>query len=139
MNIRRERRMVGRRRKNEIVVGLAVVFILGTAVYFRLWSIDYSASSFDADFLRRQFDLANREALDESAEWRSRYDEEAVKTAQCLSELKQFKESSKKDDHDTGNINQKLELLQKENMALLERVEALKQELETEKLKCIKH
>ncbi|XP_062117243.1 uncharacterized protein LOC133831088 isoform X2 [Humulus lupulus] len=115
MNIRRERRMVGRRRKNEIVVGLAVVFILGTAVYFRLWSIDYSASSFDADFLRRQFDLANREALDESAEWRSRYDEEAVKTAQCLSELKQ------------------------ENMALLERVEALKQELETEKLKCIKH
>ncbi|KAF4382180.1 uncharacterized protein LOC115708872 [Cannabis sativa] len=139
MNIRRERRMVGRWRRNEIVLGLAVVIILGTAVYFRLWSIDYSASSFDADLLRRQFDLANREALDESAEWRARYDEEAVKTAQCFSELKQVKESSKKDDHDTGNANQKLELLQKENMALLERVEALKQELETEKLRCISH
>uniref|UniRef100_A0A803P9X5 Transmembrane protein n=1 Tax=Cannabis sativa TaxID=3483 RepID=A0A803P9X5_CANSA len=105
--------MVGRWRRNEIVLGLAVVIILGTAVYFRLWSIDYSASSFDADLLRRQFDLANREALDESAEWRARYDEEAVKTAQCFSELKQVKESSKKDDHDTGNANQKLELLQK--------------------------
>ncbi|KAF4403487.1 hypothetical protein G4B88_008133 [Cannabis sativa] len=139
MNIRRERRMVGRWRRNEIVLGLAVVIILGTAVYFRLWSIDYSASSFDADLLRRQFDLANREALDESAEWRARYDEEAVKTAQCFSELKQVKESSKKDDHDTGNTIQKLELLQKENMALLERVEALKQELETEKLRCISH
>ncbi|KAM6568999.1 hypothetical protein CsatB_016984 [Cannabis sativa] len=139
MNIRRERRMMGRWRRNEIVLGLAVVIILGTAVYFRLWSIDYSASSFDADLLRRQFDLANREALDESAEWRARYDEEAVKTAQCFSELKQVKESSKKDDHDTGNANQKLELLQKENMALLERVEALKQELETEKLRCISH
>ncbi|PON69299.1 hypothetical protein PanWU01x14_090220 [Parasponia andersonii] len=103
---------MGWRRRNKIVVGLAVVMILGTAVYFRLWAIDYSASSYDADLLRRRFDLANREALDESAEWRLRYDEEAERTAQCLNELKQVKESSKKDDY-VGNVNQKLEMLQK--------------------------
>ncbi|PON69302.1 acyl-CoA-binding domain protein [Parasponia andersonii] len=129
---------MGGRRRNEIVMGLAVVMILGTAVYFRLWTIDYSASSYDADLLRRQFDLANREALDESAEWRLRYDEEAERTAQCLNELKQVKESSRKDDN-TGNINQKLEMLQKENTALVERVEVLKQELEAVKLKCNSH
>lgn len=36
----------------------------------------------------------------------------------------------------TASINKKLEMLQKENIGLLERVESLKQELEGEKLKC---
>ena len=40
-------------------------------------------------WFRRQFDLANREALDESAEWRLRFDEEAERNIQCMNELKQ--------------------------------------------------
>ncbi|GMN39143.1 hypothetical protein TIFTF001_008370 [Ficus carica] len=126
---------MGGRRRNEILVGLAVMMFLGVAVYLRLWSIDYSASSSDTDLLRRQFDLTSKEAMDESAEWRLRYDEEAERTSQCLNELKQLKDSSKKD-IDVTSINQKLEMLQKENTALLERIEALKQQLEAEKLKC---
>ncbi|XP_061369965.1 uncharacterized protein LOC133312734 [Gastrolobium bilobum] len=39
------------------------------AVYFRLWAIDYNISSYNTELLRRQFDIANREAMDESAEW----------------------------------------------------------------------
>lgn len=107
---------MGGRRRNEILVGLAVMMFLGVAVYLRLWSIDYSASSSDTDLLRypfppiplifsssilaemsqifffwgrRQFDLTSKEAMDESAEWRLRYDEEAERTSQCLNELKQ--------------------------------------------------
>lgn len=36
---------------------------------------------------RKQFDLANREAMDESAYWRSRYDEEVKKVSNCQKEL----------------------------------------------------
>lgn len=36
---------------------------------------------------RRQFDLANREAMDESAEWRLKYDEEVERATKCLTEL----------------------------------------------------
>lgn len=38
-------------------------------------------------FCRKQFDLANREAMDESAEWRMKYDEEAERAAKCDKEL----------------------------------------------------
>lgn len=36
---------------------------------------------------RQQFDLANKEAMDESAEWRLKYDVEAERATNCLSEL----------------------------------------------------
>lgn len=36
---------------------------------------------------RRQFDIANREAMDESAEWRVKYDEEVDRLRKCLREL----------------------------------------------------
>lgn len=36
---------------------------------------------------RRQFDLAHREAVDESAEWRSRFDEERERATECMMEL----------------------------------------------------
>ena len=38
---------------------------------------------------RRQFDLANKEAMDESAEWRLRFDEEADKASKCAKELEE--------------------------------------------------
>ncbi|CBI32734.3 unnamed protein product, partial [Vitis vinifera] len=110
--------------------------VLGCAIYFRLWTIDYTISSDETEILRRQFDLANREAMDESAEWRLKYDEEVERATKCLNELIKVKESSEKKVEDAASTNQKLAMLQKENMALLERVESLKQELEAEKLKC---
>ena len=36
---------------------------------------------------RRQFDLANREAMDESAEWRLKYDVEVESSTNCAKEL----------------------------------------------------
>ncbi|KAG6744102.1 hypothetical protein POTOM_052811 [Populus tomentosa] len=81
---------------------------------------------------RRQFDLANREALDESAEWRMKYDEEVERSAKCDKQLIEIKQKVE----DAASINQQLVMLQKENMALVGRMEVLKRELEATKLKC---
>ncbi|XP_050229756.1 uncharacterized protein LOC126678883 [Mercurialis annua] len=122
--------MGGERKK--ILMGLVVAMFLGIAVYFRLWSIDYAISSDDTELLRRQFDLANRDAMDESAEWRMKYDEEAERAAKCDKELIEIKQKVE----DAANINQQLVMLQKENLALAGRMESLKKELEAAKLKC---
>ncbi|XP_011007680.1 PREDICTED: uncharacterized protein LOC105113275 isoform X2 [Populus euphratica] len=122
--------MAGERKR--ILVGLMVAMILGIAVYFRLWTIDYAISSDDTELIRRQFDLANREALDESAEWRMKYDEEVERSAKCDKHLIEIKQKVE----DAASINQQLVMLQKENMALVGRMEVLKRELEATKLKC---
>ncbi|KAL2487456.1 hypothetical protein Adt_32212 [Abeliophyllum distichum] len=127
---------MGRGRRRQILIALGLVMLMGVAVYLRLWTIDYRISSSETELLRKQFDLANREAMDESAEWRHRYDAELEKTAKCFKELSEIKESCRHKAVDTTGLNKKLEILQKENMDLLERVESLKQELEAEKLKC---
>ncbi|XP_027366762.1 uncharacterized protein LOC113873021 isoform X1 [Abrus precatorius] len=126
--------MVGGKRRS-FLVALAFLMLMGIAVYFRLWAIHYNISSDDTELLRRQFDIANREAMDESAEWRLRYDEEVDRGKKCLQQLQKFQESSQKGE-DASGINHKLAILQKENGVLLERVETLKRELEEEKLKC---
>ncbi|KAI5584940.1 hypothetical protein BDE02_06G114300 [Populus trichocarpa] len=122
--------MGGERKK--ILVGLMVAMILGFAVYFRLWTIDYAISSDDTELIRRQFDLANREALDESAEWRMKYDEEVERAAKCDKQLVEIKQKVE----DAASVNQQLVMLQKENMALVGRMEVLKNKLEATKLKC---
>ncbi|CAL5334764.1 unnamed protein product [Camellia sinensis] len=157
--------------RRTILIGLGLVMVLGIAVYLRLWVIDYRISSDEAELLRRQFDLANREAMEESAEWRFKYDEEVKKASNCAQEVNEIlaRVSEVHNEADIGNlvalgligfnpslvvydktrmkqslekpegtasINKKLEMLQKENIGLLERVESLKQELEGEKLKC---
>eukprot|EP00258_Populus_trichocarpa_P018308 XP_006381451.1 uncharacterized protein LOC18100190 [Populus trichocarpa] len=122
--------MGGERKK--ILVGLMVAMILGFAVYFRLWTIDYAISSDDTELIRRQFDLANREALDESAEWRMKYDEEVERAAKCDKQLVEIKQKV----GDAASVNQQLVMLQKENMALVGRMEVLKNKLEATKLKC---
>ncbi|OIT33670.1 PREDICTED: uncharacterized protein LOC109205702 isoform X2 [Nicotiana attenuata] len=122
--------MRGKGRK-QILVGLGLVMIMGLAVYLRLWTIDYRFSANETELLRRQFDLASREAMDESAVWRKRYDDEEVKSTSCQKELiKLLKEDG------AASSKKKLDMLQKENIDLLERLESLKQELESEKLKC---
>ncbi|KAG6745100.1 hypothetical protein POTOM_051744 [Populus tomentosa] len=135
--------------RKRILVGLMVAMLLGIAVYFRLWTIDYAISSDDTELIRflsyvlitkmhafvvgrRQFDLANREALDESAEWRMKYDEEVERSAKCDKQLIEIKQKVE----DAASINQQLVMLQKENMALVGRMEVLKRELEATKLKC---
>ncbi|KAG5253196.1 ATP synthase [Salix suchowensis] len=118
--------------RKRILVGLVVAMILGIAVYFRLWTIDYANSSEDTELIRRQFDLANREAMDESAEWRMKYDEEVERSAKCDKQLIEIKQKVE----DAASINQQLVMLQKENMALVGRMEVIKRELEASKLKC---
>ncbi|KAM5559808.1 hypothetical protein ABKV19_021140 [Rosa sericea] len=127
--------MAGGGGNKKILASFVVLMFLGFVVYFRLWTIDYRVSSDETELIRRQFDLANREAMDESAEWRLKYDVEAERSNKCMNKLKQMK-GSFEEDGNAANINQKLVMLQKENIALVERVEALKQELEAEKLKC---
>ncbi|GFZ11404.1 hypothetical protein Acr_22g0008020 [Actinidia rufa] len=73
--------------RTPILIGLALVMVMGIAVYFRLWLIDYRISSDEAELLRRQFDLANREAIEESADWRLRYDDEVERASKCTEEL----------------------------------------------------
>ncbi|KAI6674928.1 hypothetical protein NL676_002834 [Syzygium grande] len=125
--------MGGRR---PVVLGLVVAMALGVAVYLRLWSIDYSVSAGDTELLRKQFDLANREAMDESAEWRWKYDEELERANTCEAELRELKESLSNKAGNSALSNSKLVMLQKEKLALLKQVEAVKHELEIEKLKC---
>ncbi|PWA90938.1 hypothetical protein CTI12_AA095570 [Artemisia annua] len=115
-------------------MGVVIVMALGLSVYLRLWTIDYQISNNEAEFLRRQFDIANREAVDESAEWRHRFDEAEERANKCTNELNKVKVSLQ--DNRAASVTKRLDMLQKENINLLERVEALKQELETEKLKC---
>ncbi|KAI4300276.1 hypothetical protein L6164_033673 [Bauhinia variegata] len=125
--------MVGARRPS-LIAGLAFLMLMGIAVYFRLWAIDYNISSDDTDLLRQRFDLANKEAMDESAEWRLMYDKEVDKATKCLEELKAIKESSPKIE-EASVANHKLAMLQKENAILVEKVETLKRELESERFK----
>ncbi|OWM69717.1 hypothetical protein CDL15_Pgr025566 [Punica granatum] len=115
------------------LVGLFLAMVLGFAVYFRLWSIDYSISSGDTELLRKEFDLAHREAMDESAEWRRMYDQERVRALNCERELTQMRQAKEESSPD---INMKLAALQKENAALLKKLEALNNEIEAEKLRC---
>ncbi|XP_021764758.1 uncharacterized protein LOC110729332 [Chenopodium quinoa] len=130
---RREKMGISRR---PLLLGLAIVMGLGFLVYFRLWIIDYRISADDTELLRRQFDLAHREAVDESAEWRSRFDEEMERVAECMKELNELKESRSTIAKDMPSVDERVERLQKENTDLRERLVSLKQELETVKLKC---
>ncbi|KAM7263374.1 hypothetical protein ACFE04_001057 [Oxalis oulophora] len=123
------------RTRKSILVGLGLFLILGFAIYFRLWTVDYSISSDEADLLRKQFDLANREAMDESAEWRLKFDEQKLRASKCEKQLIQFTESSLKENRDV-DPNQNSQKLQEDNVALRKQVESLRQELEAEKLKC---
>ncbi|MCD7462465.1 hypothetical protein HAX54_048604 [Datura stramonium] len=121
-------------RKQIYFLGLGLFMVMGLAVYLRLWTLDYHFSASETELLRRQFDLASREAMDESAVWRKRFDDEEEKSSACQKELTKIKQYLKEDG--TAGIKKKLDLLQKENIDLLERLESLKQELESEKLKC---
>ncbi|KAL0555483.1 hypothetical protein IC582_009430 [Cucumis melo] len=121
--------------RKRILIGLTVAMFVGLVVYMKLWTIDYSMSTDEAELLRRQFDLANREAMDESAEWRRMYDNELDRANRCKSELNQLKASFEKVG-DAARINEKLTKMQEENFALRTQVDALQRRLEAEKSRC---
>ncbi|KAG8072824.1 hypothetical protein GUJ93_ZPchr0006g41711 [Zizania palustris] len=87
----------GRRQERQaLMVAFAVALLMGTAVYFRIWARQSSDPSFtvdDREELRRQFERANLEAMDESAEWRMKYDTEFAKNKQLQDELRKAKAS----------------------------------------------
>ncbi|KAL5709794.1 hypothetical protein ACHQM5_020439 [Ranunculus cassubicifolius] len=62
-----------------LVVG--VVVVVGFLIYLRLWSIDSEYSHLEDT--RRQFDFANKEAMEESAEWRYKYDLQLQTATNC--------------------------------------------------------
>ncbi|KAK9048672.1 hypothetical protein SSX86_002697 [Deinandra increscens subsp. villosa] len=117
--------------RRPLLIGFVILMALGLSVYLRLWTIDYQISSSEAELMRKQFDLANMEAVDESAEWRLRFDEAEERATKCTKELKRVKENI-----GDNSMTKRLDMLQKENINLLERVETLKRELEAERLKC---
>ncbi|KAI3748407.1 hypothetical protein L6452_11450 [Arctium lappa] len=120
--------------RRPLLIGVVIVMAFGLAVYLRLWTIDYQISTSETELLRRQFDHANMEAMDESAEWRLKFDQAQERATKCTKELKRVKETL--GDNSTASMTKRLDMLQKENINLLERVETLKRELEAEKLKC---
>ncbi|ONK63942.1 uncharacterized protein A4U43_C07F20500 [Asparagus officinalis] len=77
-------------RRKTLILGFSIALFLGVAVYFRLWSMDSRDASFTADdreVLRRQFERANMEAMDESAGWRMKFDGEYERSKRLQEEL----------------------------------------------------
>ncbi|KAG6512499.1 uncharacterized protein LOC121976746 [Zingiber officinale] len=114
------------RQRRAILVGFAVALFFGVSVYARLWAIDRreddaSSSVENLDSLRRQFERANLEAMDESAEWRMKYDEEVERNRQIQDELLKVKTSL------SGAIRRS-ETLQKEKVSLQKQIESMKQQ-----------
>ncbi|CAL9194589.1 uncharacterized protein LOC103989951 isoform X2 [Musa acuminata AAA Group] len=111
--------MVLRRR---MLLGFVLALFTGIGFYLRIWSIDgddFSAGD-DRDALRREFEHANMEAMDESAEWRMRYDVEVDRSRQIQDELLKVKAS-------LAGASRRFSMLQKENMKLQKQFESLKQ------------
>ncbi|KAF7086729.1 hypothetical protein CFC21_089992 [Triticum aestivum] len=116
----------GRRQERQaLMAAFAVALLMGTAVYFRIWARQSDDPSFTADDreeLRRQFEHANLEAMDESAEWRMKYDTELAKNRDLQDELLKVKTS-------LSDSTRRFEELQKDN-------EMLKRQTESMKLEC---
>ncbi|CAL9136395.1 unnamed protein product [Musa acuminata var. zebrina] len=121
------------RQRRAILVGFAVALFLGVAVYFRLWAIDRqddsTATADDRETLRRQFERANMEAMDESAEWRMKYDGEVERNKQVQDELQKAKAS-------LSSATKRFDILQKESMNLQKQIESLKQQIEERRQHC---
>ncbi|CAL9057253.1 unnamed protein product [Musa banksii] len=84
---------------------------------------EYSKESCFEHYLqvqKREFEHANMEAMDESAEWRMRYDVEVDRSRQIQDELLKVKAS-------LAGASRRFSMLQKENMKLQKQFESLKQ------------
>ncbi|XP_011624266.1 paramyosin isoform X1 [Amborella trichopoda] len=124
--------------KGPVFVGLLVMLALGCAMYLRLWSVQSQISLEDPQLIRLQFERAHNEALDESAEWRMKYDEEAERSRNYMQEVVEMKEVLEKKREENESLKGLLDTLQKEKLKLVEQVGTLEEELKAEKLKCSK-
>ncbi|KMZ57247.1 hypothetical protein ZOSMA_88G00670 [Zostera marina] len=81
--------------RTSVVIGFIFGILLGSAfvIYLKLWTMDSTFSTQEAQILRKQFDLANMEAMDESAEWRMKYDMEVDRSKRFKTELEQVKKT----------------------------------------------
>ncbi|KAJ3691484.1 hypothetical protein LUZ61_020648 [Rhynchospora tenuis] len=113
-----EAKMGGRRQT--VMVGFAVALLLGVGVYLRIWSIDSSFTADDREILRQQFERANLEAMDESAEWRMKYDGEVERSRQFQEELLKVKASLAASTKRVSDMQKKYIALQKEMESLKE-------------------
>ncbi|PKA53403.1 hypothetical protein AXF42_Ash012345 [Apostasia shenzhenica] len=103
-------------RRRNLLLGFVIALFFGTAVYFRLWAIDSSFTVDDREELRRQFDRANMEAMDESASWRMKYDMEFDKSRLLQDDLTKVKAA-------LASTNERLVALLKENASLKKQLE----------------
>uniref|UniRef100_A0A0E0K6J3 Uncharacterized protein n=1 Tax=Oryza punctata TaxID=4537 RepID=A0A0E0K6J3_ORYPU len=114
----------GRKQERQaLMVAFAVALLMGTAVYFRIWARQSTDPSFtvdDREELRRQFERANLEAMDESAEWRMKYDTEFAKNKQLQDELLKAKAS-------LSALTKRLDIWKKDNEVLKRQIEIMKQ------------
>ncbi|MQL85401.1 hypothetical protein Taro_017919 [Colocasia esculenta] len=118
-----------RRRPTVVLVVLAMLAGV-SVVYLRLWAVDSGfSSSEDREFLRKQFDRANIEAMDESAEWRMKYDAEVERARRYKEEAKQAKDA-------IANAKESVAFLQKENTNLNLRLATLRHDMETMRQNC---
>ncbi|CAN6462204.1 unnamed protein product [Victoria cruziana] len=116
--------------------GLIIVMVIGFTVYLRLWKVSSSISLQDAQVMRSQFDRAQNEALDESAEWRMKYDEEVQRSGKFLQELIRVREELERKIEEAEKSKGDLAILQKERQSLVKRSESLLHELQSVKMKC---
>ncbi|OAY71600.1 hypothetical protein ACMD2_21586 [Ananas comosus] len=117
-------------RRQTLVFGFLLALLLGVVVYLRIWSIDdddFSAD--DREILRRQFERANLEAMDESAEWRMKYDGEVERSRQLQDELLKVKAS-------LASSTRRFSMLQEDNSSLRKQVVSLKQQVEAKDQIC---
>ncbi|KAF3776815.1 hypothetical protein EJ110_NYTH46953 [Nymphaea thermarum] len=117
-------------------VGLVIMMVIGCTVYLKLWSVSSYISLRDAEIMRSQFERAQNEALDESAEWRMKYDEEVQRSGKYLLELVQVREELEKKIEEAEKSKSDLAVLQKEKQSLHKRTESLLHELQSVKMKC---
>ncbi|XP_031484208.1 uncharacterized protein LOC116253512 isoform X1 [Nymphaea colorata] len=117
-------------------VGLVIMMVIGCTVYLKLWSVSSYISLRDAEIMRSQFERAQNEALDESAEWRMKYDEEVQRSGKYLQELVRVREELEKKIEETEKSKSDLAVLQKEKQSLHKRTESLLHELQSVKMKC---
>ncbi|THU52010.1 hypothetical protein C4D60_Mb06t37090 [Musa balbisiana] len=95
----------------------------GYRLKIHLLQAEYSKESCFEHYLqvqKREFERANMEAMDESAEWRMRYDVEVDRSRQIQDELLKVKAS-------LAGASRRFSMLQKENMKLQKQFETLKQ------------
>ncbi|XP_073012534.1 uncharacterized protein [Typha latifolia] len=116
-------------RRRTLLVGFLLALFFGIAVYLRIWAIDSSFTADDREIMRGQFERANMEAMDESAEWRMKYDGEVERSRQVQDELLKAKAS-------LASATRRFTMLQKDNRDLQKQVESLKEQIKEKEQHC---